>query len=349
MCLDDAQLLLSVDIPELHNAVELAGVEKGPVNLETEDRLAVVLAQRQQLDNSAIDLVAVAVVGAVIGQPPDLDGPVASARHEHVFVGIHQDRGAPGDAQAKDPAKVCVLLNGARVDLEQRLGAGNQGVVVFGSARGRGAADGAGVEEAVLSLVGVACRLGRPFSLRILEADPLDGGCLGANVDGVALGRVDDAEDVADIVCAVDLEEADECLGAPDADDGLAGAGEEVFVVAGEEQAEDAVSVGLDGLHELVRAQGPHRDLAVAGGGEDVFVRDGDGENSGTVGQLLELLRGGVGAAVVEFAGREDGHCVGRGGGCWRFWFAGRAKVSKSGQSVHPDTNCDGSFNQCRD
>ena len=132
------------------------------------------------------------------------------------------------------------------------------------------------VKESMVASVRVVVRIWWLTHRGVFQAAPLYACVLSSEINGIELCRVSNTKDVADIVGAVDLVEADECLGAPDADDGFTSAGEEVLVVVREEQAEDTVSVGLDGLHELVRAQGPHGDLAIACRSKDVFVGDGD-------------------------------------------------------------------------
>ncbi len=139
--------------------------------------------------------------------------------------------------------------------------------------------------------VGMLFRILRYLLFRIFEVDPLYVLRLGAHVHGLVLRRVRDAEHVADIVGAVDLVQSREGLGAPDVDDRLAGAREQVVRVGGQEEAEHAALVSLDALDHLEGAERPDDDLALVRAGEDVAVAYGEGEDGAVVLQLVDLVR----------------------------------------------------------
>ncbi len=68
----------------------------------------------------------------------------------------------------------------------------------------------------------------------------------------------------------------------------------------------------LDGLDKLVGSERPHDNLTLAGAGKDVPVRNRDSQDRTVMSELLQLVGGGVGAAIVEVAGLQAGHRSGR-------------------------------------
>lgn len=321
MGLDDPQLLGGVEVPELNDAVELSGVQKRAVDGEGQDRLAVVGAQGHELlDVAVLALVGIGTAGATGGgaQPPQLDGAVAAAGYQDVVVGIDLDGGALGHEHAVDVAVVGKLADGAGANLQHGLGLGDQAPALLAAPRRARAADGLGVEEAVAPAVGVALRPGGDPGGGAAQADPLDGGVLGANVQRVELGAVGGAEDVADVVDAVDLVQVTQRLGAPDVDDGVAGAGEEQRGVGREEERQDAALVRLDLVLLVEGGERPGDDLAVLGADVDGAVAGahGEGEDRVAVLEAVDQL-GGALRAVGRLEGGEDGGGevrLGRGG-----------------------------------
>lgn len=83
-------------------------------------------------------------------------------------------------------------------------------------------AGGLGVEERVVALVGMRRVVVGHATVAVVESDPLDGLVLGTDVDGILLAGVCAGEDVSDVVDAVDLVKAGECVGAPDRDKSVA-------------------------------------------------------------------------------------------------------------------------------
>lgn len=167
---------------------------------------------------------------------PELDGTVAAAADQDLLVGVNEHSGALGYDHAVDEAIVSILADGAAVYLEGGIGVGDEGLPPILPARGTGTADGLGVEEAVLAVIGVVRIVVLDSAVRVAEADPLDGLVLGTEVDGVLLAGVGAGEYVANVVEAVDLGEADKCGGAPHGDYGVAGARYEEGAGAGGER-----------------------------------------------------------------------------------------------------------------
>lgn len=203
------------------------------------------------------------------------------------------------------------VADGAAVNLEHGVGAWDERPAVLVASRRARAADGLGVEEPMVAPVRVLLRAGADDGAGVAEAHPLDRGILGAEVQGVVLGAVGGAEDVTDVVGAVDLVQVAQRLGAPDVDDGVAGAGEEEVAVGGEEEGEDAALVRLD-VAELVKGgQGPGDDLAVLGAGVyGVVVGVGcEGEDGAAVLEAVAELGFVLGAFVCVDGCRD--YCLG--------------------------------------
>lgn len=138
-------------------------------------------------------------------QTPKLDCSIASTRYQNIVIGSDLHGGALGYDHAVHITVVRKVSNTARVHLENVLGFGDQAPTVIVAPRRARTAGGLGVKETVVSSVRVLLRLGGHTSSCVVETDPLDGGILRSNVEGLVLGAVRGAEDVADVVGAVDL------------------------------------------------------------------------------------------------------------------------------------------------
>lgn len=191
-------------------------------------------------------------------------------------------------------------LDGTSRNFDDLFGARDQGPPFIAPTRGRGATNGARVEEAVVPPIGMGRGVVDGAIPGVLEVDPLDGGVLGADVEGVVLVAVGDGKDVADVVGAVDLVEAGQGRRAPGVDDGVAGAGEEHGAVGGEKEAEDAAFVGLDLADLLEGGERPDDNLAIVGACVDRLcaVADGEAKDGAVVSQAVDEVGSGLGAVL---------------------------------------------------
>lgn len=108
----------------------------------------------------------------------------------------------------------------------------------------------------------------------------MDGGVLGAEIEGGEFGGVGDAEDVADVEGGVYAMDVLECFRSPDIDDRVAGATNEQTFVLGEDQSEDTAGVTFQISYVIVCVEGEDHDLAALGAGIDVVRRHGDSEDA---------------------------------------------------------------------
>lgn len=221
-----------------------------------------------------------------MAQTPHFDGSIAGTRYQHVIVRLNLDSGALGHEHAVDISEVGKVADRAGVHLEDGLGLGDEAPAVIVAPGRAGAAGRLGVEEAVVPAVRMLLRVGRDAGAGVLEAGPLDGGVLGAKVQRLVLRAVGGAEDVADVVGAVDLVQAGQGSRVPDIDDGVAGAGEEQRGVGRERQRQNAALVGLDAVDLVECIQGPGHNLAVLGARVDGFVLWAHGEGQHGAGMV---------------------------------------------------------------
>ncbi|KAH6609929.1 hypothetical protein Trco_003275 [Trichoderma cornu-damae] len=285
----------SVQVPQLNNAVELAGIEKGPVQRQGQHRLRIVRTKGHDLpDAGALGIVRVA--SARRAEAPKLDCAVPASRDQHVVLRANLHRRPLCDEHAVDVPVVGKLADRATVDFQDGVGSGDQPPLVLAPPRGACSTNRFRVEESMASPVGMPLGLGGDPYARIAQADPLYGHVLRADVERVVLRAVRRGEDVADIVVAVDLVEAAERLRTPHVDDGVAGAREQVAAVGREGQRHDAPLMRLDLLHLVEGGERPDDDFAILSAGIDgvVLGADREGEDAAAMLEAVKQLRLGL-------------------------------------------------------
>ncbi len=161
----------------------------------------------------------------------------------------------------------------------------------------------------MVSAIGVSCRIVGRATVRVFEANPLNRRILGSIVNGLVLGGIGDREDIAErIIGAVDLVEAIHSSGAPDVDNGVAGARKKKGPIVREEKAHDAALVRLDAVNGLEVSQRPDEYLAILSTGIYLIVADDESENRAIMLEGVDKLRSRV---RRDF---DDGQWCGRAG-----------------------------------
>lgn len=341
--LDDPQLLLGVEIPQVDDAPLLGGVEERTVDGYMENGLSAVKFAKTH--NFAviprIPFLGPSVVFLVLFYLPHLDVALGAAGDQHLLVGVDENGGAFCNHHTIDLTRMGPLADARAVDLEGLVGGRDQGFPLVLPPRRALPADACGVEEGLDAAVGVVGVVVRDATFGVAEVDPLYGGVLGADVDGVLLDGVCAGRDIADGVKPVDLVEACECVGTPHGDEGIAGAGDQdgsswpvgrgggggrraggggagggVGGRIGEVETQDVALVCLEALDELKGLERPDPDLSRLCPGEDVLVADSEGQDGLVVLELLNAL-GGVEEPRMVLGGACAcaGGVVGGGGG----------------------------------
>jgi hypothetical protein len=117
----------------------------------------------------------------------------------------------------------------------------------------------------------------------LFQVIPLDGGVLGAEIDGSQQRRVCDTKDIAGIVARVQRIDVLVCFQIPDVCDAIGGGGEEEILIWTDAEVEDTTLVSLEQGDAVVCVERIDEDLAALSTGKDSVVGEGESEDRGIV------------------------------------------------------------------